>query len=612
MLKLKKALNIKVCIFSLVVASIFFLYGSCSIESLSDKVSGENQVATTKAYPANSFVALHGKLQVVNRQLCDKNGQPVQLKGMSTHGLQWYGNFVTSGAVSTLANDWKATVVRAAMYVDEGGYLSDRSITNKVIALANYAEANGIYCIIDWHILNPGDPNAHTSEAVAFFQAMARMFSGKDHIIYEICNEPNGSSIYWSNSIKPYANTVVSAIRAIDSSAVIIVGTAEWSQRVDEPAADPLTYSNILYALHFYAGTHTQWLRDRANAALTKIGIFVSEWGTSDASGNGGPYLSEASNWMNWCDQNKISWCNWSLCDKAETSAALLPGASVNGSWPDSQISTSGLFVRDWMRKGSTASSSSASVSSASSRASSASSTAVSSAVSSVSSRSSAASSISSSTASAQYQDINLPFSFDGAGEKWWKTSGTINYINSWNLDALEINGVSIKNQWVSGSSLPAKQDGYYYIHYKGSVGWAHVEINGTSGTSSSASSVTSSRSSVASSAVSSISSSSSSAVSSISSSRSSAISSATSSVSSVQYTEVTAPFTFDGTGEKYWKISNIPAYINSWNLDALTINDVDIKNKYVATSGLPAKKSDGYYYIYYKGSYAWSHVEIK
>lgn len=326
------------------VSWLFALLVSCSLVpgSINEKLIPDASVPIgVKAYPANSVVAVNGKLKVVNRQLCSSSGQPIQLKGMSTHGLQWYGNFVTSGAVSTLASDWKASVVRAAMYVDEGGYESDKSITNTVIALANYAEQNGIYCIIDWHMLNPGDPAAHTADAVAFFQSMAKMFASKNHILFEICNEPNG--VTWASSIKAYANTVVNAIRAIDSSVVIIVGTGTWSQDVNEPAADPLTQTNIMYTLHFYTGTHTQSLRDKASAALSNIAIFVTEWGTGDSSGNGGPYLSEATNWMNWCDANKITWCNWSLCDKSETSAALVSGASTNGSWPDSQISASGL-----------------------------------------------------------------------------------------------------------------------------------------------------------------------------------------------------------------------------------------------------------------------------
>ena len=51
--------------------------------------------------------------------------------------------------------------------------------------------------------------------------------------------------------------------------------------RFDIAANDPLPYSNIMYACHFYTGTHTQWLRDKIDNALSKgIAVFISEWGT--------------------------------------------------------------------------------------------------------------------------------------------------------------------------------------------------------------------------------------------------------------------------------------------------------------------------------------------
>ena len=297
--------------------------------------------------PSGSYVGQHGKLRVSGSKLVDKNGTPVQLKGMSSHGLQWYGQYMNQSSISFMASSWKATVVRAAMYVDEKGYTTDpNGMKQKVKDIVQYAETAGIYVIIDWHILNPGDPNVHLNEAKAFWQEMATLYKGKQHVLYEIANEPNG--VTWNSSIKPYAEQVISVIRAIDPSTVIIVGTGEWSQKVDDAAANPLAYSNIMYTLHFYSGTHTQWLRDRADAAMARgIAIFVTEWGTSSASGDGGPYLSEAQAWIDWMRSRQISWANWSLAPKAETSAALVAGASTNGGWTDSSLTASGRFVRN-------------------------------------------------------------------------------------------------------------------------------------------------------------------------------------------------------------------------------------------------------------------------
>ena len=164
-------------------------------------------------------------------------------------------------------------------------------------------------------------------------------------MLYEICNEPNGN-VSWSGDVKPYAEAVVKAIRANAPKSIILIGSPTWSQDIHLAAADPLEGSNLMYTLHFYAGTHGQWLRDRIDSAMKSgLPIFVSEWGTSAADGNGGVYLNESKVWLDYLDKKGISWCNWSLCDKSETSAALKPGTSPNVKWTTANLSQSGAFV---------------------------------------------------------------------------------------------------------------------------------------------------------------------------------------------------------------------------------------------------------------------------
>jgi hypothetical protein len=297
-------------------------------------------------YPAGSPVAINGKLKVTGTQLSNECGKPVQLKGMSSHGLQWFGNCNNSSSLDALVNDWKADVFRLAMYVGEGGYLTNPE--GWKTAIDNYVDlcgSKGIYCIIDWHVLTPGDPNANIAEARDFWSYMSAKHRNKKHVLYEICNEPNG--VGWS-SVKTYANDIIPRIRANDPSTVILVGTPTWSQDVDIASFDKLAFNNLMYSLHFYTGTHTQYLRDKANTALNNgAPIFCSEWGTSSASGDGGPYIAEAENWMTWMDSKKISWCNWSFADKNETSAALLSGACGSSSW--NNTSPSGTYVKSKM-----------------------------------------------------------------------------------------------------------------------------------------------------------------------------------------------------------------------------------------------------------------------
>jgi|GEM_PF-489879 len=73
---------------------------------------------------------------------------------------------------------------------------------------------------------------------------------------------------------------------------------------------------------------------------------------------------------------------------------------------------------------------------------------------------------------------VALPFSQNGTGEFCFVTSGTVSFVNSWNMQLVEINGVAFTNKWAN--SLPPRINGNYYIHYVANVPWAHLELNGT------------------------------------------------------------------------------------------------------------------------------------
>ncbi len=315
--------------------------------------NGFNWNASTAEAAGTTPVERYGQLSVKSGKLVDKNGQPVQLKGISSHGVQWFGDLVNQDTMKWLRDDWGISVFRVALYTEENGYIANPSLKNKVKEAIEAAQKLGLYVIIDWHILSDGDPNIHKNEAKAFFNEFSTKYGHLPNVIYELANEPNGN-VNWNNQIRPYASEVSQVIRAKDPDNIIIVGTGTWSQDVHDAADHPLPDKNIMYTVHFYAGTHGQYLRDRVDYALNKgVGIFATEWGTSDASGNGGPFLNESKVWTDFLASRKISWANWSLADKNETSAALLPGADRKGGWPDSQLTASGKFVKQAILEGS-------------------------------------------------------------------------------------------------------------------------------------------------------------------------------------------------------------------------------------------------------------------
>ena len=306
----------------------------------------KNDPEDTTLIPQDTTVVdLHGLLQVNGNSIVDKNGDAVSFAGNSFFWSNdnWGGErYYKSEVVSWLKEDWNTTIVRAAMGVeDPGGYLDNKAANkNRVKTIVDAAIDEGLYVIIDWHSHHAED---NTNEAVLFFQEMADLYGEHDNVIYEVYNEP--LDISWSNIIKPYAVSVITAIRAIDPDNLIVVGTPEWSQRIDLAAADPIIgFSNIAYTLHFYTIYHQQWLRDRANAALDDgIALFVTEWGSIGYS----LVDPEANKWMAWCFDNKISHCNWAVDDKEEEWSILVPGASTSGGWEYDDLTDAGKLARN-------------------------------------------------------------------------------------------------------------------------------------------------------------------------------------------------------------------------------------------------------------------------
>lgn len=291
-------------------------------------------------------VKKHGQLSLLGTQLVDKNKQPFVLNGVSYGWSCFHPRFYTKGTVQWLRKDWNCNVVRAAMGVEpDGGYLKDSSRTiNLVKTVVDAAIKEGIYVIIDWHCHNIKLP-----EAKAFFIEMAERYSGYPNIIYELFNEPDQET--WSQ-VKAYSEELIKAIRAIDKKNIILVGSPHWDQDIQLPASDPIAgFSNLMYTVHFYAGTHKQWLRDRTDSAIAKgLPVFISESAGMDASGDGSLDLKEWEKYVTWMSLIKLSWVTWSVSDKDESCSMLQKSASSDGGWKLTDLKQSGILTRTYLR----------------------------------------------------------------------------------------------------------------------------------------------------------------------------------------------------------------------------------------------------------------------
>ncbi|GAA3146301.1 cellulase family glycosylhydrolase [Nonomuraea roseoviolacea] len=301
-------------------------------------------------------VGINGQLHVCGVNLCNQYNRPIQLRGMSTHGLQWFAKCYNAASLDALAGDWKADLLRISMYVQEDGYETNPpAFTAQVNNLVDMAEARGLYALIDFHTLTPGDPMYNLDRAKTFFAAVATRNAAKKNVIYEITNEPNGVS--WS-TIKSYAEQVIPVIRAHDPDAVIVVGTRGWSSlgvsdggNESEVVNNPVNAANIMYTFHFYAASHTDTYRAALTRAATRIPMFVTEFGTVTYTGGGTVDLGSTTTWLNLLDQYKISYANWTYSDADESSAAFKPGTCNGGTYAGTAVLTqSGVYMRDRIR----------------------------------------------------------------------------------------------------------------------------------------------------------------------------------------------------------------------------------------------------------------------
>lgn len=296
--------------------------------------------------PLESSQQFFGQLKVQSGQLSDAEGNAVMLRGVSLGWHNWWPRFYNDSAVKWLKDDWNVNIVRAAMGVDpNGAYLEKPDFAiEKMKAVIDAAIAADLYVIIDWH-----SHKLHLDEAKIFFAEMAKTYGKHPHVIYELYNEPIDDT--WEE-VKAYSEAIITEIRKHDPDNIILVGSPTWSQDLHLVAQNPiLNQENIMYVLHFYAGTHKESLRNRAEAVLkTGLPVFVSECAGMEASGDGAIDQASWNSWLDWMESKKVSWIAWSIADKDETCSMLLPSAAATGSWTPAQIKPWGQQVRETLK----------------------------------------------------------------------------------------------------------------------------------------------------------------------------------------------------------------------------------------------------------------------
>lgn len=308
-----------------------------------------------KSFDGKDRPSSRGQLQVVDGQLCGSDGNPVILRGISGYGVSVSERYIADKTFYDLAHVMGVNVFRMAMYtygMGSFGYCTggDKEKLYKLMMDGvEYGQKNDMYVILDWHILSDNDPNKFIDDAKDFFDRASKDCKNRNNVIYEICNEPN--NVDWQ-TIKDYANVIIPIIRNNDPDSVIIVGTPDWSSRVDIAADDPLDYPNLLYALHFYSASHKQESRDNVQKAVNKgLPIFVSEYGVTASTGNFPYDLEEADVWIDFLEENGISHVMWNFSKVSESSAAIKNSCLKTDGFEYDDFSTSGQWLIDMIKR---------------------------------------------------------------------------------------------------------------------------------------------------------------------------------------------------------------------------------------------------------------------
>ena len=316
----------------------------------SAEVPAEPVVDDGRARPSSC-----GRLRVLNGKLCSESGEPVMLRGVSSNGLITAEDLINDKLFAELSEEVGVNLFRFAMYtygVGVVGYCTngDKERHRDDIARGvELARAHDMYALIDWHILSDGDPNRYIDEALLFFAEMAEKYKDYDNVLYEICNEPNG--VDWP-CVKAYAEKVIPVIRERDPDALIIVGNPDWSKDLYSVAADPLSWDNVMYTLHFYSATHGQDVRDMAETVSRQgLPVFVTEFGVTASSGGLPRDLESADLWIDLLERENISYCMWSFSKAPEACSAIRSNVHKYSGFERDDYSATGQWLLDTLQK---------------------------------------------------------------------------------------------------------------------------------------------------------------------------------------------------------------------------------------------------------------------
>ena len=316
------------------------------ISIVSFSVSAEDEAKQTETKDARP--SADGNLSVKDTHLVNEKGETVILRGVSTHGLTWYPDYINEDLFKDISENWNCNIVRLAMYSKD--YIANKKENEEILYRGiEAAIAADMYVLVDWHILEDYDPLMNLKHASTFFGEVSLKYKDVPNVIYEICNEPN-KDCSWDH-VYEYAQSIIPIIRENDEDAVIIVGTPEYDQDFAGVMAERIDDPNVMYVFHFYTASHYENMRKKLSDVIDAgLPVFISECGVSEADGNGKIDLDNAITWFDYLHDHDISYIIWNLSNKEESSSFIRADSGETRALKDDDLTEVGKWVRSLLR----------------------------------------------------------------------------------------------------------------------------------------------------------------------------------------------------------------------------------------------------------------------
>lgn len=287
-----------------------------------------------------------GKLHVDGTKIFDEKNRLIQLKGASTNNNLNNSVVYSSSFISKLSKEWNSNLLRVAIPA-QVNYSASGSNLQIYYDMIDWATNNDMYVIIDWHSTQNDNPNNQGAVAAQFFSDVAFHYKGQNNIIFEIWNDSTESTSW--NDIYYYADKVIPQVRNYCPESLIIVGTPMHNQSLKSVADFKIdNCSNVLYSYHFAAGSDGSYSMTDVQNAIDKykLPLFVSEFCITDRSKDGSIYMSQADAWVDFMNNNKLSYAMWSFSDFPAESSIFKSGVINESNFNSSGLSDTG----DWFR----------------------------------------------------------------------------------------------------------------------------------------------------------------------------------------------------------------------------------------------------------------------